>query len=90
MSNKKTGRRRESPPGLNFCLEPNEVRVLIRRIANYFLPFFEPDFFAAAFFFAGAFLAAAFFFAGMRYPPFQSADAVGVNKLVNKFTTTCE
>jgi hypothetical protein len=43
------------------------------------------DFLAAAFFFAGAFLAA-FFFAGMRYPPFQSADA-GVNNFVNKFTT---
>jgi hypothetical protein len=35
-----------------------------------------PDFLLADFFFAGAFLAAAFFFAGMRYPPFQSADAV--------------
>jgi len=35
-------------------------------------------------------LAAAFFddfFAGIVYPPFQSADAVGVNNFVNKFTT---
>jgi hypothetical protein len=49
----------------------------------------------AAFFFAGAleppddFLEDEDdFFAGIVYPPFQSADAVGVNKCVNKFTTT--
>ena len=91
----KTGRRRESPPGLNFRLEPNEVRILIRRSANYFLPpFFEPPFLLAAFFLAGALEPPDFleddFFAGIVYPPFQSADAVGVNNFVNKFTTTCE
>ena len=45
----------------------------------------------AAFFLAGALEPPDFFeddfFAGIVYPPFQSADAVGVNNFVNKFTT---
>jgi len=51
-------------------------------------------FLLAAFFFAGALAPPDFleddFFAGIVYPPFQSADAVGVNNFVNKFTTTSQ
>lgn len=55
---------------------------------GYLRPPFFAVFLLAAFFLAGALdFFADDFFAGIVYPPFQSADAVGVNNFVNKFTT---
>ncbi|MBA3272465.1 MAG: hypothetical protein H0T11_01145 [Chthoniobacterales bacterium] len=96
---KKTGRRNGFSSRVEFSFgNRTKVRIPLVHRTNYLRPpFFAPLlallFLLAAFFFAGA-LEPDFleddFFAGIVYPPFQSADAVGVNNFVNKFTTTCE